>query len=189
MGAPGGTLALDLGIHAAWAYGHAGDCPDFGAWELPAKDDLRGIPLDQRASILTGARGAALENELEDLMGLLRPRRMFFAVRFAANQTSAYLLTGLAVAAEISAYRAGVETVEKVAEQTARLDVLGRGTFGERDPDNRGRIIKGTGSKGAKDAAMAWCAAQGWQVPSHDVADALVIWQHAVGSKHARVPA
>lgn len=188
MPAPGGILALDLGIHAGWCYGGVHDTtPDLGAWELPGTDDLRDIDSNEaRRSILTGARGAALENELEALMALVRPRRMAFALRFAANQTSAYLLTGLAVAAEISAYRAEVQFVDKIAESEARAHVLGRGRFGIPDPDNRRKIIKGTGTKAAKDAVMEWCRGKGWRPPNHDAGDAAVIWEFARRKELAR---
>lgn len=177
MPGPGGILAIDLGVHAGWCYGNVHDLvPDFGGWELPVPADLTDVSVTHRDDVLVGARGAALENELEGLMALLRPRYMAMALRFAASQTSAYLLTGLAVAAEISAYRQNV-LPSKVAESEARKHVLGRGSFSERDPDNQNRAIKGTGTERAKKAAVAWCLGKGWKVPTHDVAEACVIWE------------
>jgi hypothetical protein len=188
MPAAGGVLAVDLGVNAGWCYGGVSDTkPDWGGWTLPAIGDLRDIEGDEaRRSLLTGARGAALENELEALMSLVQPATMIMALRFAASQTSAYLLTGLAVAAEISAYRAGVRRVEKVAETTARQHVLGRGVFGARDPDNRNRIIKGTGTAATKEAVMEWCRGRGWSVPNHDVGDAAVLWEYGRRLEAAR---
>lgn len=179
MPGPGGILALDIGVRVGWCYGGVRDNrPDFGGWALPASGDLDDVPFSLRDGLLLGARGAALENELSDFMALTRPRRLVFAVRFAAAQTTAYLLTGLAVAAEIQGYRSGVQEIAKLAESEARKHVLGRGSFGDRDPSNGNKIIKGSGTPKAKAAALSWCNGKGWNVGDEaDIADACVIWE------------
>jgi hypothetical protein len=119
---------------------------------------------------------AALRNVLEDAIALHTPSRLVFApALFRDAQTAARALLGLIAVAELVAYDTDVRPLE-IAETTARKAVLGRGTFGERDSD--GKVIKGTGSRAAKQAALAWCHSRGWMTQSDDTADALVLLEY-----------
>lgn len=156
------VMALDIGIVSGWTVGTLkGDAPHAGVWLLP---ELPGH----------GKRGAAFENVLEEHLEMFQPDLLAFAVRFAANQTTAYLLTGLAFCAEVSAYRCSV-VPKKISESEARKAVLGRGGFS--DYDGRGKAIKGTATPKVKAAALDWCRNKGWAPNDHNVADAMVIFE------------
>lgn len=110
-------------------------------------------------------------------MSVEKPQLMVFAARFNTAQTSAEFLLGMAAHAGSSAYRMGVEP-RKIMEPTARKAILGQGSFVQRDATKK--IIRGSGSKRAKAAAVEWCENKGWDVGGDDnQADALVIWEYA----------
>lgn len=172
-GQPGGILAIDIGLRTGWAYGHPGGVlrPAWGFWRMPDEVESDGM------------RGMRFQNALADRLALLRPSVLAFAVRVGMIQTSAYLLTGLAFCAEVEAERQNVRSV-KVAEGAARKAVLGRGSFGARD--TKGKLVKGASSDATKDAVMAYCERMHWDVPNHDVGDALVILQYQADQEARR---
>jgi Holliday junction resolvasome RuvABC endonuclease subunit len=158
-------LAIDLATRTCgWAAtGADGKLTAFDAWTLPGMADL-------------GRLYAALRNTLADAIEVHRPERLVFApALFRDAQTAARALLGLVAVTELTAFDYSVEALE-IAESTARKAILGRGSFGERDA--RGKVIKGTGTAATKAAAMAWCEARGWHPPTHDTADAIVLWSY-----------
>lgn len=161
----GGILTLDLSLMTGWAYGGTRDvAPDFGRW--PIRGGIANM----------GEAWVDLQNRVEDFCELQRPTLIVYAVPFAKQQTSARLGLGFAAHAESSAFRMSIR-VREAQEGKARKDILGRGGFGQRD--RAGKIIKGTASKDAKETALGWCRARGWNVPDHNAADACVIWEWA----------
>jgi hypothetical protein len=123
-----------------------------------------------------GVLYATVRNSLSDLVDEHRTAVLVWCrPMYRDAQTAAQALLGVAAIADLVAYDAGIRAFE-VVESSARKDVLGRGSFGERDA--RGRIIKGTGSKAAKAAALEWCARHGFRTDSDDVADACVLHEH-----------
>lgn len=161
----GGILALDISLMTGVAYGGVRDtAPDFDRWPI------RGGIADMAEAWID------LQNKLEDFCELQRPSLIVYAAPFAKQQTSARLGLGLAAHAESSGKRMGI-MVREAREDKARKEILGRAQFGERDI--RGKIIKGTGSKAAKETALGWCRSKGWMVPDHNAADACVIWEWA----------
>ncbi|MFA9204890.1 MAG: hypothetical protein ACEQSH_00380 [Bacteroidia bacterium] len=136
--------------------------PVFGTWMMPGMANM-------------GAAWVHLQNTLEDAMQVYKPDVLVYAVPFAKMQTTARYLLGMAAHAESSAYRMSVRCYE-VMESTARKAILGQGRFVTKDAD--GRNIKGSGTRGAKDAAVTWCENRGWDVGGDDnQADALVIYE------------
>lgn len=161
--ADGGTLAVDISTRAlGWCCGPTWLArPHFGLYRLGGMKDL-------------GKLYRSVCNALAEVIELHDPARLIWAPAFYNPQTAALALNGVAAMAELTAYDYGISPFT-VPETTARLEVLGRGTFGQRDA--RGKLIKGTGSKAAKEAALNWCGLQGWLVQSDDVADAAVLWE------------
>lgn len=146
-----GTLCLDLSLSVGWAFGlHDDPAPRCGVWLLPSSADL-------------GRRYAALGNELADAIALFQPRLVLMEAPLVRQDRSARLLLGLAAHVESTCYRWEVECRE-AHSGTVRKAVLGRGTF----PKDQ-----------AKPAVLAWCEARGWAVPSHDAADACVLFEYA----------
>lgn len=169
-------LTVDLGVSTGWAFGRVTDNkPLLGVWLLPEK-----APIEERY--------VALDNELHDAFMVHQPSRFVVAARFFAKQTSAEFLMGLYAIAIAAACRAGVPSY-KVAESTAREKVLGRGSFVTRDPITK-KPIKGSGTEGAKAAALQFCQIMGWNAPSHDAADAAIVWEYDrlvyIGQRKAR---
>lgn len=124
-----------------------------------------------------GVLYASVRNSLTDLVEEHRPDVLVWCrPMYRDAQTAAQALLGVAAVADLVAYDQGVRAFN-VHEATARKDVLGRGSFGERDA--AGKLIKGSSSKATKAAALAWCAKCGLDVDSDDVADSLVLLAHA----------
>lgn len=127
---------------------------------------------------------AAVRNTLCDLADQFRPDVLVWArPMFRDAQSAAQALLGVAAIADLVAHDEGMRAFN-VVESSARKDVLGRGGFSERDA--KGKIVPGSGTKGAKAAALAWCARQGFDVENHDVADAVVLHAHAKRQLAAR---
>lgn len=150
----GGILTMDLGSEIGHCYGVVGDsAPIYGTWLLPN-------------TTLTGARYASLENELIAALDLYRPSLCAVAAPMlrgaSQGSRSAEQQLGLYAYAQGACYRARVQ-IRPVFEGTARKDVLGRGTFP---------------AGAVKDAAIAWCRANGHFVRDSHQADAVVMWHH-----------
>lgn len=138
--------------------------PQYGLIELPGMARL-------------GVLYAAVRNSLSDLVEEHRPDVLVWCKpMFRDAQTAAQALLGVAAVADLVAYDNDIPAFN-VHEATARKDVLGRGSFGERDA--AGKIIPGTGTKAVKAAALAWCVKCGLDVDSDDTADSLVLLAHA----------
>jgi hypothetical protein len=160
------ALAIDCSTRAmGWcASPPDASSPLYGLITLPGMSNL-------------GTLYASVRNSLCDLIDEHRPAALVWCrPMFRDAQTAAQALLGVAAIADLVAYDLGVRAFN-VVESSARKDVLGRGAFGERDA--KGKIIAGTGTKLAKAAALEWCAAHGFSTDSHDVADAIVLHEHA----------
>lgn len=145
-----GVLALDVALSVGWAFGLPGTKPLCGVWTLPSAAD-------------PGKRYAALGNELADALMLHQPRLVLMEAPLVRQDNSARLLLGLTAHVESTCWRWDVECRE-AHSATVRKAVLGRGTFPKGE---------------AKPAVLAFCAAQGWEVPTHDAADACVLLTYA----------
>lgn len=158
------VLALDCSTRMlGWCCTASGERV-YGLIKLPGMKDL-------------GMLHAAVRNSLVNLIEGHKPGVLCWCrPMFRDQQTAAEALLGVAAVAHLTAYDYGLRVVVE-AETTARKYVLGRGTFGERDPVTK-KIIKGSGSRAAKAAALAWCAARGIETTSDDVADACVLHQY-----------
>ncbi len=162
MPARNGCLALDLASRGT-GYAFQSDEPDapvtYGLWLLRGMSDL-------------GMLYASLRNVLEDAIAVHQPSRLVFVpALFREAQTAARALAGLVAVTEMVAYDNEVRAYE-CNESTARKAVLGRSNFTQRVA---GKIVAGSGSKLAKEAAMTWAREQGWHPQTDDVADALVV--------------
>jgi hypothetical protein len=162
MSATGGVLALDLASVIGFAYGLPTDeRPLCGAWRLP------------NASISEGGYFAAAENEFCDALTVHRPRLVVFEAPLFVGQhlsTQAMnLLVGLKAIIQCNAWRHDVEC-RPVASSTARAKVLGTARFPKGE---------------AKAHVTAWVESRGITVATHDAADAVVLWFHAVGFRAA----
>ena len=152
---PGGILAYDLATSIGWAYGHCDSTsPTFGGLLLPKVGG-------------EGAKFAAAENEMAAHMELFRPRHVVAETPIPLptlnNRTIALQLIGLRAIVCSEAYRASAQFHEWDS-YTVRLNVLGTGRF------KAGAV---------KEAVTRWCWGRGWDVGTHDQADACVLWEHA----------
>lgn len=162
MSKAGGVLALDLATRIGWAYGPDGaELPRCGVWQLP------------NASLSEGGYFAAAENEFCDALTVHRPRLVVFEAPLFVGQhlsTQAMnLLVGLKAVIQCNAWRHDVEC-RPVASSTARANVLGTARFPKGE---------------AKSHVIAWVESRGITVATHDAADAVVLWFHAVGFRAA----
>lgn len=159
------VLAIDCSTRRlGWACDELNARVAFGLILLPGMSDL---------SRLYGA----VRNSLCDLVERHSPGVLAWCrPMFRDQQSAAEALLGVAAVAHLTCWDYGLKPLV-VVESTVRKAVLGRGSFGERDAN--GKVIKGTGSKQAKAAALAWCARHGFDVTSDDVADALVLHAYA----------
>lgn len=135
--------------------------PDYGLVKLPGLKDL-------------GMLYRATYNCAEMLFERLRPTHVLFCLAFFdKTQTTSRALNGVQSVLEMAAYDYGVEAMEAI-ESKARKAVLGRGSFGGKDPN--GKMIPGLGRKQAKAAVAKWAEDCGFvDLPSDDVSDALVL--------------
>jgi hypothetical protein len=91
---------------------------------------------------------------------------------------------------ELACYENGPVECREAAAPTARKLVLGSGQFYKRDGE--GAIMtdrKGKRLSENKSVAIAWCQSNGWNVNSHDMADALVLLRYAQIMRRSRVMA
>lgn len=146
--------------------------PDYGLWLLPGMASL-------------GRLYGTFRNGLEAAFDEYKPARLVFApALYSEAQTAARALGGMMAIAELAAHDMGVHAYE-IPETTARKHVLGRGSFVVRD--DKGRTLKGAGTKLVKAMAMDWCRNHGWKPQSDDVADALVLLEYARRNVLARI--
>lgn len=160
------VCAIDCSTRAlGWCCGIAGtNRPAFGLITLPGMKSL-------------GTLYGSVRNSLSDLVEARKPSVLVWCKPlYRDSQSAAQALLGVAAIADLVAYDHRVRAFN-VHEATARKDVLGRGSFGQRD--DAGKIIKGSGTHAAKIAALLWCEQHGFEVESDDVADAIVLWRHA----------
>jgi hypothetical protein len=167
------VLACDISTREfGWCSdAHASSEPSYGLILLPGLKDL-------------GRLNAAVRNSLCDLVERFRPAVLTWCrPMFRDQQSAAEALNGVAAIAHLVCFDYDIKPFVPV-ESTARKDVLGRGSFGQRDA--KGKIIPGTGTKMAKAAALAWCARNGIDTDSDDIADAAVLHAHAKRQLAAR---
>jgi Holliday junction resolvasome RuvABC endonuclease subunit len=144
-------LALDLASNVGWALGgEPGARLMCGTLVLP---HIGG----------EGARFAAFENELADMMTVHRPTHLVVEAPLPLpaqnNAEVARQQLGLRAFAYSEAYRAAVP-VHEVDAYTMRKDVLGTGRF------PKGKV---------KEVVFKWARDQGHDVPDHNAADACVL--------------
>lgn len=155
---PGGVLALDLSLRVGVAYGYPGDRPHAEAWKLGG--GMHSL----------GEVSAALDQTLCDAIDIFQPARLVVEAPLVGKwQTSAELMLGLWWRVQETAWHHELR-VEKVAANTARLGVLGRGYLGK--------------SAEAKSVVMDWCRTVGWSVNGDDEADAMLLWAYATGIRY-----
>ena len=126
-----------------------------------------------------GRLNCAVRNSLSDLIQEFRPEAIAWCLPYFSNDraqmNTTIALIGVTGIAELVAFDNRVRPFSP-SESTVCADVLGCGQFGERNA--KGRIIKGTGTPLKKAAALRWCAANGFETDSDDVADSIVLWEH-----------
>ncbi len=176
-------LTLDLSTRdVGWACDVGRNTPVYGLYKLPGMSNL-------------GQLYAAVRNMVEELIDAHAPEGILFCqALFRDQQTAARALAGVQAITELVAYDNGIECWE-ANEPRARKAVLGRGTFADKNPDYGQKKTDGTrdqrmwvnGSKNAKLAVMNWAARQGYAVPTHDVADALLLLRYGKVMRDQRV--
>jgi Holliday junction resolvasome RuvABC endonuclease subunit len=148
-------LTLDLGTTAGWAVGTP-----------PARPICGAIRLHGQAR---APRYAALLEWLDDACEVHGVGSVVFEAPLVSGDfkgaDAARLALGLAAHLELWAWDRSLP-LREVAVGTARKAVLGRGTF-----------AKGT----AKGIVMDWAAREGFEPPTNDAADALVLWAYETG--------
>lgn len=161
-----GTMALDASTrNLGFAVDVIGrTMPMYGLYTLPGISD-RGL-LYQR-----------VVDTMEELVVKYNPERFIFATAFYDKvQTAARALNGVQAMIEFVAANCNILVIECI-ENIARKRVLGHVNFGKRD-ERTGKLIPGSGRKGAKNAVMAWADRRGYNPTSDDVADALVLLEY-----------
>jgi Holliday junction resolvasome RuvABC endonuclease subunit len=149
------TLGLDLASTVGWACGAAGERPRLGSVKL-------GGPT-------RAARYAAFLEWLDDAAATYGVASVVFEAPFVGGDfkgaDAARMALGLVAHLDLWAWDNAIPLAE-VHVGTARKDVLGRGNF-----------PKGT----SKAVVLDWARAEGFDPPTHDAADALVVWAHHTG--------
>lgn len=165
MATPAGhILALDISLTVGWAFGALRDAaPQIG--RIWVNGGIHAM----------GEAWVDWQNKLEPLIERLGPDIVVWAKPLMKQQTSAELLVGLSDHTESSCFRTDV-LARPIIESTARKQVLGRGGFGTRV---NGKIVKGSASREAKAAGLAWCRNRGWPVEDDNESDACVVWEYA----------
>jgi hypothetical protein len=153
----GGVLSLDLSGHVGVCYAPLNlprdEPPAFATWHLPYVGG-------------EGGRYAAFEDELGRTLDELEPSKLLLEAPLPLPaqthmRTCQQQLT-LRGIAYMEAWRASVAVFE-VDALTVRGAVLGQARF----------------SKGiAKREVVQWCRRRGWKVPTHDAADAALLWEY-----------
>ena len=149
------VLDLDLARRTGWAVGPVGARPRAGAVQLEGASH--------------GAVYMALIGWLDDFLAVHGFGEVVCEAPLVSgdfsSQNAAEMALGLAAHVASWCFDNGV-SYARVHVQTARKDVLGRGTF-----------AKGM----SKAAVLAWAREQGFTPATDDAADALVVWAHATG--------
>src|SRR5271165_744254 len=146
-------LALDLAGAVGWCCGEAGSKPQMGTYPL------------QKGS--QGGRLMEFETFLEGLIARYKPDRVVVeaAIRRWDRATTHQL--GLAAYTHGTVFRAlGISPAE-VHVDTARNGVLGRCRLTAAEKAKQITL---------KDIVVAWARSRGWEPPTHDAADAALIW-------------
>jgi hypothetical protein len=161
---PGGVLWLDLGGAFGWAYGHAGETPLAGVYDLPSL--TTGI----------GRRCGAFENALLELLGQFRPTFVGIEAHMPAkhqkSEAAAVSAIGLYAVASVACWRNDVRS-ETRAVDTVRSSVIGRCRLTEQE-----RAAK----LDVKDAIVRpWIDHMGWKIHDHNARDAAVGWAYDTG--------
>jgi hypothetical protein len=148
-------VAIDLGRVTGWAHGpFSAVQPEFGSWPFPAKDPLDAV----------GARIAALDNTLSRHFDLWSPSHVVAAEPIPArNMGEAIASFGMLGQLRAECWRRQIEILVQ-PEGTVRKEMLGRGT---------------APTDAMKDLVLAWCKANGLDVPDHNAGDACVLWRWA----------
>lgn len=148
--ASGNVFALDLASTAGFCLGRFGGRPRFGAIVLRGDDAIQ--------------RMAALRSWLDEQDGFSAITAVVVEAAIIGDHRSilaAEILTSLQAMAGLWAYDMSIPLV-RVASSTARKAMMGTGRFPKGE---------------AKQHVTAWCRAQGFEVKSHDAADALLTWK------------
>jgi Holliday junction resolvasome RuvABC endonuclease subunit len=153
MPSPGTILALDTARTTGWCCGVPGERPHYGAVTFNGPSH--------------GAVYGAFCDWVEDAIRLHKPREIVVESPLHRGghlgQDAALLAFGFLAHLELLCHDHAVRLMAEHV-QTSRKNVIGRGNF-----------AKGT----AKQAVMDWCRAQGFNPPTHDAADAIVLWLYA----------
>jgi len=165
----GGILWLDLGGGFGWAYGHAGDEPITGAYDLPPADRV-------------GERAGRFENALLELFGDFRPRFVGVEAHMAAkaqkSEAAAVSAIGLWVMTAAACWRNDLPCVPR-SVSTVRCAVIGRDRL---TPEEKAAKLT------VKEAIVEpWIKGMGWRVFNHNARDAAVGWAFETGIR-ARKP-
>lgn len=149
----GGILTFDLSSRIGWAYGHSdARIPEFGEIELPKYGG-------------EGARFLAAQNAMGDLMTEFEPLHVCCEAPIPLpamnNRDVAFQQLGLRAIARVLAY-------------------IGSAGWHERDVFKIREEATGTGRLGpdVKDIVVRWCWRKGWEVTTHNMADACLVWNY-----------
>lgn len=152
--APQPILALDLATTTGWCHGLPGA-------ETPRIGVIRLRPPAAAGRAYYGHIGAGMEEWLCDLIPVINPRLIVYEAPLLRHKgaAAARIALGLAMIVETVAYQHDVRIMENHAGNTRKL-VMGKG-----NP--------------TKEQIIDWCSARGWDTPTHDAADAALLWQLA----------
>ena len=157
-------LALDLASVTGWCHGVP------GATRSPRIGVIRLRP-NSATGAAYGVIGAGMEEWLCDLIPVIQPQLIIYEAPLLRHKgaAAARIALGLAMIVETVAHQFAVRAAENHAGNTRRL-VMGKG-----NP--------------TKDEIVAWCLAQGWNPPTHDAADAALLWRLACDVQTGKVKA
>lgn len=146
----GNVLACDLASTSGYCIGPFGGRPRFGGWVL------RGDDAAQRMASLRDL--IYQEHEFRRITAVVLEAAIIGDHR---SILAAEILTSLQAMAGLWALDEDVPLI-RVASSTARKAILGTGRFPKGE---------------AKQHVTAWCRENGFDVRSHDAADAVVLWK------------
>ena len=157
---PGKILCLDLARVSGWSAGRKGDDPPaMGAIEIPTQMSY-------------GRKLMAAENAIIDLIEFHRPARVIAEAPLSLgaqhNNATARWLFGILAYAHGEAARYGID-LEEVRADDVRMAVLGQARI-TKDEKARGLTMK--------DIAMRYCRLRRWEPPTHDAADAAIMFHY-----------
>lgn len=159
----GGILWLDLGGGFGFAYGHPGDVPLAGHYELPPMDDF-------------ARRCGYFENALIDLLASYQPSMVgveaYMAAKRQKSEAAALSALSLYTLTATACWRASIRCLPRAAA-TVRTQVIGRCHMTDEER---------AAGLDVKDAIVRpWVEAQGWNIPNHNARDAAVGWAYDTG--------